>query len=158
MRGRLLLVTLLGTLVAGCARPVDLKQALQVSDLTTGWFDAGIVEGKNKLVPSLTFRLRKAPGVEIPALSLNIVFKAAGDTEDWDDVFVQRVDFSDGSQTAPLVVRPGKGYTGDPPQSRSDMLKNTQFRDLNAKIFAKQSSTQWIELQQVKIERLILTQ
>jgi len=157
MRGRLALVTLAALVAAGCAKPVDLKQAIQVSDLTTGWFDAGIVDGKNKLVPSLSFRLKKAPATDV-ALSLNIVFKAEGDTDDWDDVFVQRVQFTDGSQTAPLVVRPEKGYTGDPPQSRSDMLKNSLFRDLNAKIFAKQSSTQWVELQQVKIARQLLTQ
>ena len=157
MRGHLALVTLLALVAAGCAKPVDLKQAIEVSDLTTGWYDAGIVEGKNKLVPSVTFRLKKPPDTSV-ALSLNVVFKAEGDSDDWDDVFVQRVDFAGGSQTAPLVVRPGKGYTGDPPQSRSDMLKNSQFRDLNAKIFAKQSSTQWVELQQVKIARQILTQ
>ena len=43
-------------LVAGsisCGPRVDLKQALQVTDVSTGWFDAGIVDGKNKLVPSI---------------------------------------------------------------------------------------------------------
>src|SRR5262245_35046010 len=156
MRG-LALVTLAALVAAGCAKPVDLKQAIQVSDLTTGWYDAGIVDGKNKLVPSLSFRLKKAPATDV-ALSLIIVFKAEGETDDWDGWFVQRVQSTDGSQTAPLVVRPEKGYTGDPPQSRSDMLKNSLFRDLNAKIFAKQSSTQWVELQQVKIARQLLTQ
>src|SRR5262249_48013207 len=121
-------------------------------------FDAGIVQGKNKLVPSVTFRLKKPSDADLSALSLNVVFKAEGDTEDWDDVFLQRVDFQDSSQTAPLVVRPEKGYTGDPPQSRSDMLKNSMFRDLNAQIFAKQSSTQWVELQRVKITRQLLLQ
>jgi hypothetical protein len=157
MRGWTILVPLLGMLVAGCAPPVDLKQAVQVTEVATGWFDAGIVGGKNKLVPSVTFRLQKPAGTSL-SLSLNVVFKADGATEDWDDVFVQRVEFLDGSQTAPLVVRPEKGYTGDPPQTRSEMLQNSQFVDLNAKIFAKQSSTQWIELQQVKIARQILTQ
>ena len=45
---------------AACTQEVDLKQALQVTDVTTGWFDAGIVDGKNKLVPSITFRLRNS--------------------------------------------------------------------------------------------------
>jgi hypothetical protein len=148
----------LGLAVADCAPPVDLKQALQVTDVSTGWFDAGIVGGKNKLVPSVTFRLKKAADVQLSALSLNIVFKVEGETEDWDDVFVQRVDFVDGVQTAPITVRPEKGYTGDPPQSRADMLKNSQFRDLVVQIFAKQSSSQWTELHRVKIARQLLTQ
>src|SRR6185436_12537442 len=157
MRGRLALVPLVVLLAAGCGKPVDLKQAIQVSDLATGWYDAGIVDGKNKLVPSVSFRLKKPADASV-SLSLNVVFKADGAAEDWDDVFVQRVEFVDGSQTAPLVVRPEKGYTGEPPQSRSEMLQNSQFRDLNVQIFAKQSSTQWIELQQVKIARQLLTQ
>ena len=157
MRGRLAFVPLLTLLAAGCAKPVDLKQAVEVTDVATGWFDAGIVGGKNKLVPSVTFRLKKPADANI-SLSLNVVFKEEGATEDWDDVFVQQVKFPDGSQTAPLTVRPEKGYTGDPPQSRSDMLNNSRFRDLTAQIFAKQSSTQWIELQRVKIARQILTQ
>jgi hypothetical protein len=55
-------------------------------------------------------------------------------------------------------VRSQFGYTGDPPQTRADMLKNSQFRDMEAQIFAKQSSSQWVELHGVKIARLLLTQ
>jgi hypothetical protein len=159
MHGRLrFLVMSSALLAAGCAPAVDLKQAIQVTDVSSGWFDAGIVGGKNKLVPSVTFRLKKSADTSVPALSLNVVFKAEGDTEDWDDFFVQRVDFIDGVQTAPITVRPEKGYTGDPPQSRLDMLKNSLFRDLNAQIFAKQSSSQWTELHRTKIARQLLTQ
>ena len=45
-------------------------RALQVTELSSGWFDAGIVEGKNKLVPSVTFRLRKSQGVDISAAAV----------------------------------------------------------------------------------------
>ncbi len=155
LRGVLLTIALIGL---GCTTTVDLKQAMHVSDVTTGWFDAGIVGGKNKLVPSVTFRLKKATDTSIPALSLNVVFKAVGDTDDWDDVFVQRVDFIDGAQTAPITVRPEKGYTGDPPQSRADMLKNSQFRDLNVQVFGKQSSSQWTEVYRTQIARQLITQ
>jgi hypothetical protein len=144
--------------VSACSKPVDLKQALQITDVKGGWFDAGIVDAKNKLVPSVTFRLKKTGDIDIPALSLNVVFKRDGDTDHWDDVYVQRVDFIDGSQTAPITVRSETGYTGDPPQTRAEMLKNSQFRDMEAQIFAKQSSSQWTELQRVRIPRQLLTQ
>jgi len=139
-----------------CSKPVDLKQTVQVVDASSGWFDAGIQEGKNKLVPSVTFRLKQDPAADLSSLSLNLVFTAEGDTEHFDDVFVQRVAFN-GNQTDPLTVRSKFGYTGDPPQSRAEMLKNSQFRDMNVQIFAKQSSSQWVELHRLKLPRTLLT-
>lgn len=149
-------VILLALLLAACSSNVDLKQALQVTDVSTGWFDAGIVNGKNKLVPSVTFKLRKASDVSISTASLNVVFKK--DTgEEHDDVFVQRVDFGDASETTPITVRATTGYTGDPPQSRADMLKNSQFRDMDVEIFVRKSSSQWVPLHTVRVTRQLLT-
>ena len=139
-----------------CSEPVDLKQVLQVADVTSGWFDAGVVSGKNKLVPTVSFRLRKPADVDISSLSLNMVFKRDGE-DDGEDVFVQRVDFVSDTDTAPITARPEFGYTGDPPQTRAQMLNNSHFRDVTAQIFAKQSSTQWVELHRVKIARQLLT-
>ena len=142
-------------LLSACSSSVDLKQALQVTDVSTGWYDAGVVDGKNKLVPSVTFKLKKAGDVRLSTAALNIVFKK--DTgEEHDDVFVQRVDFGDGTETTPITVRSKAGYTGDPPQSRADMLKNSQFHDMDAEIFVRQSSSQWVPLHKVRIDRQLL--
>jgi hypothetical protein len=155
----LILLGVLATALSstGCGKAVDLKQALHITDVSSGWFDAGIQDGKNKLVPSVTFRITKTPEADLSSLSLNVVFRVVGEQEHWDDVFVQRVDFK-GDSTDPITVRSKFGYTGDPPQTRADMLKNSQFRDMEAQIFAKQSSSQWVELQSVKIARQLLTQ
>jgi hypothetical protein len=152
-------------LIGACGTPVDLKQTLQVADVSGGWHDAGIVEGRNKLVPSITFRLRKSTDQSLRPLSLNVVFKrlpqagAAAGTgeEDWDEVYVQSVKF-DGNQTPPMTVRPNHGYTGEPPQSRAEMLRNSQFRDIRVHIFAKHSSSQWVEITQYDLSRQLLTQ
>jgi hypothetical protein len=141
---------------AACSKPVDLKQSVQVADASAGWFDAGIEGGKNKLVPSVTFRLRKNPDIDLSSLSLNLVFMTEGAQEHFDDVFVQRVEFN-GNETEPVTVRSKFGYTGEPPQSRADMLKNSQFRDMNVQVFAKQSSSQWTELHRLTIPRTLLT-
>jgi hypothetical protein len=143
-------------LLPACSPRVDLKQALQVTDVSTGWFDAGVVEGKNKLVPSVTFTLRKPPEVSLSSASLNVVFRK-DNGEEHDDVFVQRVEFGGNDQTQPIVVRAATGYTGDPPQSRADMLKNSQFRDMDAEIFARQSSSQWVSLHKVRVTRELIT-
>ncbi len=148
----------LALVAAGCSQPADLKQALQVTDLSTGWQDAGIVDGRNKVVPSVTFTLKKNPGVDVSWVALNGVFSAAdGQPSDLDeDVYVQRVDFN-GDETAPITIEGKTGYTGDPPQSRADLLKHTMFRDMKVKIFAKQSSAQWVELVETPVTRQLLT-
>jgi|tagenome__1003787_1003787.scaffolds.fasta_scaffold20696184_2 hypothetical protein len=157
------------TVSAGCGRAVDLKTTVKAADTTGGWFDAGIVEGRNKLIPSVTFRVQKSTDQSLRPLSLNVVFKrlppkagagvpaAAPGEEDWEEVYLQSVDFA-GNQTAPLTVRPTHGYTGDPPQSRAEMLKNSQFRDIRVHVFAKHSSSQWVEIGQYDIPRQLLTQ
>ena len=47
---------------ASCNRSVDIKEAIEVVDASGGWYDAGIVEGKNKIVPSVTFKLQEEAG------------------------------------------------------------------------------------------------
>ena len=148
-------------LALSCSRSVDVKQALEVADATSGWYDAGIVNGKNKIVPSVTFRLKKKPDADLAGVALNVVFRhpASPGTnleEDWDEVFIQRADFKGANETDPLTVRPEKGYTGDPPQSRLDILQHSQFRDVRARIFAKFSSSQWVEIGAVEVQRQLI--
>ena len=156
-----LLLVALAASAASCHRSVDIKEALEVVDASSGWFDAGIVEGKNKIVPSVTFKLRKKPGANLSVIALNIAFRyvpAPGSNveEPWEDFFLQRAEFKDGNETDPLVVRLPNGYTGEPPQSRLEMLKNSQFRDVRARIFAKYSSSQWVEIGAVDVQRQLL--
>lgn len=144
-------------LTASCGPPVDLKQTLEVTDVSSGYFDTGIVAGMNKLVPSVTFKLKKKPDVNLSSVSLNVAFLFAGTTEHADDVYVQSVAFET-TETKPITVRTQWGYTGAPPQTRAEMLKNSNFRDMEVQIFAKQSSAQWVELQRVPVARQLLTQ
>lgn len=146
-----------GLIFSGCGPSVDLKQALQVTDVSSGWFDAGVQNGKNKLVPSVTFKLKKNGDVKLSSVSLNLTYSIVGSQDHADDVYVQNVPFA-GSETAPIVVRTQWGYTADPPQTRAQMLENSHFSDVEVKIFAKQSSSQWVELQRVKIARQLLTE
>lgn len=142
--------------LAACSPPVDIKQNVQVIDVSSGWYDAGVVDGKNKLVPSVTFRLRRPAGVNLSSVALNLMFKAV-DGREHDDVYVQRVNFKDSGETDPITVRSQTGYTGDPPQSRADMLKHTSFIDMDVEIFGRQTSSQWVSLHKVRVSRLLLT-
>jgi hypothetical protein len=161
----LILVPLVAS--SGCGPNVDLKQALRVTSLSSGYWDAGVVDGRNKIVPSITLKVEKNTDQSIRPLSLNVVFRKLplkgqpvqpGTTgeEDWEDVYFQNVRF-DGNATQALTVRPKVGYTGDPPQSRADMLKNSQFRDVRVHVYAKHSASQWIEVGQFDLPRQLIT-
>jgi hypothetical protein len=142
--------------LSACSPRVDLKEALQVTDLSTGWFDAGIVDGKNKLVPSISFRLINTADADLDAVGLNVVFRLADNDEIHEEIFKQRVPF-DNKQTELIIVRSQNGFTGDPPQTRLEMLQHSQFRDMDVVIMARQSSAQWVELHRVRVERTLLT-
>jgi len=152
---RTILTACVVLMAAACTTSVDLKQNVQVADVSTGWFDAGVVDGKNKLVPSVTFKLRRPANVKLSSLSLSLFFKKLDGTQH-DDVFVQRVEFNENGETNPIPVRSQTGYTGDPPQSRADMLKHKDFQDMDVEIFARQNSA-WVPLHKVRIERNLLT-
>lgn len=153
------LVLALPLLAAACTPDIDLKQGVQVTDVSTGWYDGGIVDGKNKLIPSVTFRIRKTDaGAALRTMALNLVFKREGTEDPFDEIFVQRVEFGPDNQTAPITVRAQAGYTGEPPQSRADMLQNSYFVDMHVQVFGKQTSGQWVDLHGVKVERRLLTQ
>jgi hypothetical protein len=146
---------------ASCGETIDYKKALQVTDLSGGWFDAGIVDGKNKLVPSLSFRIHKPADARIRSLALNVIFKRVSpdkkQEEDLDEVFLQSVEFSEGNSTPLLTVRPQHGYTGDAPQTRAEILQHSQFWDGRAVVFVKQSSTTWVDLIRYDVPRAVLT-
>ena len=156
------MVALMCAALAGCSSNVDIKQAIELADTSAGWYDAGIVDGKNKIVPQVTFRLRKKSDADVDSVAVNVVFRhpaqPGSTTEDeWGEAFIQSAEFSEGSQTPILTVNTENGYTGDPPQSRADLLKNSQFRDVRAHVFAKYSSTQWVELGTIDVPRQLIT-
>jgi hypothetical protein len=152
---RLLLCVAVAVAAGGC-RARDVERDLRLTGVRTGWYDAGVVDGQNKLVPSVTFRLRDTSG-SLSRVALNIVFKLADNGETHEEIFKQRVDFKDG-QTELLTFRAQVGYTGTPPQSRADMLKNSYFRDMDAIIMVREVAAQWVELHRVRVERVLVTQ
>ena len=56
-----------------------------------------------------------------------------------------------------MTLRTDSGYTGDPPQTRAEMLQHQQFQDLRVIIFAKHSSSNWVELARYDLPRTLLT-
>jgi len=53
---------------------VDLTKGLQILDVSTGWFDAGLVNGQNKLVPTISFKLKNVSDQKLSVLQVNVLF------------------------------------------------------------------------------------
>jgi hypothetical protein len=158
---RILAVLGLVTVVsAGCNRGVDPTTALEATDVITGWYDAGIVEGNlNKLVPSISLKLRNKSSEPVRSVQINAIFKRVNEAEMWGEHFgwaVQGEPLPPGASTKDLVLRSGLGYTGQQP--RLQMLQNKEFVDAKVEIFLKQGSRVWAKLAEFPIERQLLTQ
>ena len=148
-----------GLLVAGCGPRVVIVEALQVNEVTTGWFDDGIVEGGlNRLVPTISFRLENTADVEVRSVQINGVFRRVGEQEEWGSTFVQVVGvegLASRAETSPIVLRSDLGYTGEEP--RLEMFENRYFVDVGVELFVKHGGAQWVKLNEFPIERQLLT-
>ena len=158
---------LVALLVAGAAwsaascggPPVDLAKALKVTDAVTGWYDAGIVEGqKNKLVPSISFRLTNVGTVPVYSVYITISFHLIGDEQEWGSSYIKAVGpegLAGGASTPPMVARSSFGYTGEQP--RNQMLEHSQFVDAQVSLFAKSGAAAPVKIGEYKIDRQLLT-
>jgi len=147
-------------LLAGCGHQFDVEKAVKITDVRTGWYDAGIQDGKNKLVPSITLKLQNVSNEPVESVQVNAIFRQVGDTQAWGEHFVTAID-RDGlppGQTTPgsLVLRSNLGYTGT--ESRLQMLQNSNFVDAQVEIFGKHGSRTWQKLGEYTIDRQLLTQ
>ena len=154
-------VILMAAMVSiSCGASQAAVAALEPVDVVTGWFDDGIVEGgKNKLVPSVTMKLRNKSGESIRSIQINAIFRRVGEQEMWGEHFgwaVSREGLAAGASTDTLVMRSALGYTGTQP--RMQMLQNKEFIDAKVEIYLKQGSRAWAKLAEYPIQRQLLTQ
>jgi hypothetical protein len=149
-----LTVFLVAACSLGCGPTVDLSTALKLSDLSTGWHDAGVVEGKNKLVPSVRFKLTNASDQSLASLQVNALFRRVTEPDEWGSGYL-KVTGSEGlgagKSTNLLTVNSQLGYTGV--ETRLQLLQNHNFVDAKVELFAKYGSTQWTRLGEFPIER-----
>src|SRR5256885_3927754 len=156
VRLRLLLLALLST--AACGPTVDLTKGLAVTITNSGWYDLGIVNGQNKLVPTVIFTLRNTSDQKLVTLQINALFRRVGENTEWGSGFMTVVGsqgLAPGATTDPITIRSQLGYTGSD-QSRQEMLQNTHFVDAKVELFGKYASTQWVLLGSYPITRQLL--
>jgi hypothetical protein len=148
---------LLALVCSGCGPTVDLTKGLQILDVSTGWADLGIVEGQNKLVPSITFTLKNVSDQKLVALQVNAVFRRGEEPDEWGSGYLivsQSEGLAPGASSKPLTIRSTLGYTGLAP--RAEMLQHEQFVDAKVQLAAKYASVQWVRIGEFPIERRLL--
>src|SRR5687767_15030703 len=158
MRIRLIPCIVIVLLAAGC-RSREVERDLTITDIHTGWYDVGVVDGQNKLVPSITLRLQNVSSEPIARVQINAVFRRVGEAEEWDAHFVRGIGpdgLAPGAKGDELVLRSERGYTGQ--QSRLQMLQNTEFVDARVQIFGKHGSRNWVKIGEYTIDRQLLTE
>jgi hypothetical protein len=143
---------------AGCsANEPDVKAALQVIESASGWFDAGIVNGQNKLVPTLAFHAKNNADRPVTNVSFNVVFKVVNDPQVLGSSYLRGIDKLDpGQSSADFTAKSELGYTS--PEPRLQMLQHSQFRDAEAEVFGKHGSDNWVSLGKFTIKRQLITQ
>jgi len=152
---KLACIVLLGVLTAGCGPQVDLTKFLEIKDVTTSWWDMGVVDGQNKLVPMITFKLANNSDQTLKQLQVNILFRRVTEPEiDWGSGFLVNPvpgGLAPGATTDAFTVKSNLGYKGTDP--RDVMMKSEHWVDAKVDLFAKYSSAQWKKIAEFPITR-----
>ena len=149
-------LALAGASSFACETAIDPAAGLQLESVSTGWRWVGVVDGMNKLVPSVSFKLKNVSDRPLPSLQVNAVFRRVGEDGEWGSAFVTAAG-TDGlapGAATDVSVKSHLGYTGT--DSRAEMLRNTYFVDAKVDVFAKYGSTQWMRIGEYAIDRQLI--
>ena len=140
---------------ASCGPRVDLSK-LAVTDTFTGWYDNGIKDGKNHLVPSLSFRLQNNGEAPASYVQLTVSFWMKDADGNYDEREVSGIGGTavpPGGTSEPILVRATLGYTLEGP--RADLFSHSQFRDVTARVVAKRDGRP-VRIGEVAIDRRLI--
>jgi len=140
---------------ARCTGDIDLKQALVVTDVFSGYYDNGIKDGQIHLVPSITFRLKNQSATTVPDIEIDTAFWAEGKDGEMDSVSVRALanGLPAGASSESLTVKSRIGFTLA--GIREDFFGHSLFKDVTARMFAKRSG-RIFPLGEFKMERRII--
>jgi hypothetical protein len=123
---------------AGC-ESVDLKTAVEVVDVSTGYYDNGLTAtGLNHLVPSITFSLKNISDKEVSSIDTVVMYWAAGQDTEQDEALLKVIGgggIPAGATSEPVVSRSRVGFTLEAP--RAELFNHSNFKDWTAKLFLK---------------------
>src|SRR2546426_11764985 len=107
-------LALAGASSFACDTAIDPVTGLQLESVSTGWRSVGVVDGMNKLVPSVSFKLKNGSDRSLPSLQVNAVVRRIGEGGEWGSASLTAAG-TDGpapGALAGLSVEMHLGYTG----------------------------------------------
>ena len=155
----LALLLFFATVVLAACDQREVEKVVKVTDVKTGWHDAGIVNGENKIVPSVSFRLQNVTSDSIDGVQINVVFRQVTEDLSWGDRLIRGVGsdgLAGGATTGTQVVRGPRGFTS--PLPRAAMFNHKQFVDVKVDLFARHGARTWAKIGEFPIERKLLTE
>jgi hypothetical protein len=141
---------------AGCSAPVNLQEALTVTDVMSGWYDNGFKGGKAHYVPSISFRIRNQADANVASVQLTYDFWMEGADGPFDSGLIRGIDsdgVEPGATSDPITLRGTSGYTLE--VSPADLFSHSLYKDATVKIFAKRGGS-IAALGEFKIDRRLL--
>jgi hypothetical protein len=141
---------------AACGPDIDIQKSITVTDVISGYYDNGLKDGKNYLMPSITFRLANSAAASLTGLELTVAYWQDGKDGEWESVLVPRIGndtIPANGKSDPVTVRAPVGYTLE--DVRNNLFINSHFLDVTAKIFGRRGGRIY-PLGSVKLEHLIL--
>ena len=140
----------------GC-NSVDLKTAVQVVDVSSGYYDNGLTPaGLNHLVPSVTFSARNVSDREVSSVDMVVMYWAAGQDTEQDEALLKVIGgggLPAGATSEPVVSRSRIGF--NLAAARAELFNHSGFRDWSAKLFLKRGG-KIVPAGEYKIERRLL--
>ena len=152
-----LVAALVALVVASaCGPDVDVAKSITVTDVISGYYDNGLKNGWNYLMPSITFRLANSAPSSVTGLELTVAYWQDGKDGEWDSVLLQRIGndtIPAGGKSDPVTVRGTVGYRLE--DVRNNLFTHHSFVDVTAKIFARRGGRIY-PIGNVKLEHQIL--
>lgn len=141
---------------AACGSQIDLSKALTVTDVFSGYYDDGLLDGKSHMVPSITFKLKNVSPDAFNGVQLTVAFWREGADGENDSVVMRGIgseSLASGASTAEITARAPHGFTVE--GARADMFTNSVYSDMVAKIFGVRGGKHY-RLGEFKIDRVII--
>ena len=127
------------TAAAACGPEPDLGASLKLIPEISGYHDPGLQpDGQNKLVPSLTFRIKYEGPLPVNHVDLVIASWPVGADGEKDSVQIKGIGstaLEPGQTSEPFTVRSGIGYTSYAP--RAEFFQSSLYTGFTIKVFAK---------------------
>jgi hypothetical protein len=144
--------------LTGC-RDVDLRQAIEVTDISSGYFE----DGKRApgydwhFVPSITFRIKNTSIEPLANVQFMVSFWKDGEDGEFDSLNLRAIAdtaLAPNATTEPITARATVGYNLEGP--RAELFDRSPFKDTTVKLFAKRGG-RFVPKGEYKIERRLVT-